>query len=75
MSLTFYISTDNDDALRRRVDYLRKLGSRLDKCTQSAIQSEVRWIAMLSPVKPDDWTLSHLDGIIRTVLAIEEAGL
>lgn len=75
MSLTFYISPENDDALCRRIDYLRKLGSRLDKCTQSAIQSEVRWIAMLSPVKPDDWTLSHLDGIIRTVLRIEEAGL
>lgn len=75
MSLAFYISKEADDALCRRVDYLRKLGSRLDKCTQSAIQSEVRWIAMLSPTKPDDWTLSHLDGIIRTVLMIEEAGL
>ena len=75
MSLTFYTSKEADDGLRRRIDFLRKLGSRLDKCTQSAIQSEVRWIAMLSPVKPDDWTLSHLDGIIRTVLKIEGAGL
>ena len=75
MSLTFYISPENNDALCRRVEFIRKLGSRLDKCTQTAIQSECRWIAMLSPVKPDDWTLSHLDGIIRTVLKIEEAGL
>lgn len=75
MSLTFYISEGADDDLCRRIDHLRKLGSRLDRCTQSAIQSEVRWIAMLSPVKPDDWTLAHLDGIIRTVLRIEEAGL
>ena len=75
MSLTFYVSREADDALRRRIDYLRKLGSRLDKCTQSAIQSEVRWIAILSAWRPDDWTLSHIDGIIRTVIAIEEAGL
>ena len=75
MSWTFYIHPEADDALCRRIDYLRKLGSRLDKCTQSAIQSEVRYIAMLSPVKLDDWTLSHLDGIIRTVLMIEKAGL
>lgn len=75
MSLTFYISPEADNALCHRIGYLRKLGSRLDKCTQSAIQSEVRWIAMLSPVKPDDWTLSHLDGIIRTARKIAEAGL
>lgn len=75
MSLIFYISKEADDALLRRIDYLRKLGSRLDKCTQAAIQSEVETIASLSAYKPDGWTLSHLDGIIRTVLMIEEAGL
>lgn len=75
MSLTFYISKEAEDSLCRLVEFIRKLGIRIDKCTQSAIQSEVRWIAMLSPVKPDDWTLSQLDGIIRTVMRIEEAGL
>ena len=75
MSLTFYVAKETEDALRRRIDYLRKLGSRLDKCTQSAIQREVRWIAMLSPTKPDDWVVSHIDGIIRTALMLEEAGL
>lgn len=75
MSLTFYISKEAEDGLRRRIDYLRKLGSRLDKCTQSAIQSEVRWIAMLSPTKPDDWTLSHLDDVIQATRKIKDAGL
>lgn len=75
MSLTFYVSPEADDALCRRIDYLRKLGSRLDKCTQSAIQSECRWIAMLSPVKPDDWTLSHLDEAMQITRKIAEAGL
>lgn len=73
--MTFYISHESDDALCRRIDYLRKLGSRLDKCTQSAIQSEVETIASLSAWKPDEWTLSHIDEIMQATRKITEAGL
>ena len=76
MSLTFYISKEADDALWRRIELIRRTGSRLDKCMQSVIQSEVETVAMLSAGKPDDWTLSQLDGIIRAMRRIiKEAGL
>lgn len=75
MSLTFYIREENNDSFDKRIAMIRAIGSRLDKCTQSAIQSEVRWIAMLSPIKPDEWTLSHLDEVIQATRKIAEAGL
>lgn len=75
MSLTFYLRKEHDDVFDKRIATIRKLGSRLCPVTQAAIAEEVETIAALSVWKPDDWTLSHLDGIIRTVQMIEEAGL
>lgn len=73
--MTFYLRKEHDDMLDRRVAIIRTIGARLCPVTQSAIAEEVETIAALSAWKPDDWTLSHLDGVIRTVQMIEEAGL
>lgn len=73
--MTFYIRKEHNELLDKRVAIIRTIGSRLCPVTQTAIAEEVETIASLSAWKPDDWTLSHLDGIVRTVLMIEEAGL
>lgn len=73
--MTFRIREEHDDKLDRRIAMIRTIGVRLCPVTQAAIAEEVETIAALSAWKSDDWTLSHLDGIIRTVQMIEEAGL
>lgn len=73
--MTFFLRKEHDDMLDRRIAMIRKIGARLCPVTQAAIAEEVETIAALSAWKPDDWTLSHLDGVIRTVQMIEEAGL
>lgn len=73
--MTFFLRKEHDDLLDRRIAMIRTIGARLCPVTQTAIAEEVETIAALSAWKPDDWTLSHLDGIIRTVQMIEEAGL
>lgn len=73
--MTFYLRKEHDDMLDRRIAMIRTIGARLCPVTQSAIAEEVETIAALSAWRPDDWTLSHLDGVIRTVQMIEEAGL
>lgn len=73
--MTFRIREENNELLDRRIAMIRTIGARLCPVTQSAIADEVETIAALSEWKPDDWTLSHLDGVIRTVQMIEEAGL
>lgn len=73
--MTFHIREEHDDMLDRRIAMIRAIGARLCPVTKAAIVEEVETIAALSAWKPDDWTLSHLDGVIRTVQMIEEAGL
>lgn len=73
--MTFFLRKEHDDMLDRRIAMIRAIGARLCPVTQSAIADEVETIAALSEWKPDEWILAHLDGVIRTVQMIEEAGL